>query len=264
MTRYLINDAGNPRHLVGGASDHKGITFSSDNYRVEIKTFPRVEIGDVKPLGKGKDSKIRTRFLALLIILSLGEILHKDIPLQIGNMISGISFIFRIIIVIFLIGLIILVVKRSGIKGFGDLRTNHGAEHKVIEAYNNGKIENAQKFERFSRGCGSYLVIPIIMIIILGDWIFYPFTICLLYYVGYMYLRPVRDIMFIMIGMPLQYLVTKEPVPEILNATKEGLSKLIYEEEVRHMANWCSKRDAGDVNRKLEEKIRNIKMTNKV
>lgn len=224
-------------YLIGGASNHEGIIFSSYNYHVEIKTFPKVEIGDVKPLEKGKDFKIRIRFPALLIILSLGEILHKDIPLQIGNLISGISFISRIMVIIFLIGSIVLIVKRSGIEGFNDLRTNHGAEHKVIEAYNNGKIENAQKFERFSRECGSYLVIPIMTVLLLGDWIFYPFTICLLYYAGYMYVRQIRYVLYMTIGIPIQYLVTKEPVPEILNAAKEGLSKLIYEEEVRDIAN---------------------------
>lgn len=227
------------RYLVGGSSNHEEIIFSSYNYRVEIKTYPKIEIGDVEPLKKGKNSEIGSIFWAFFIILSLGEIVHKYIPLQISDLILRISFTFRMIVIILLIGSIIFMVKRSGIKGFNNLRINHGAEHKVIEAYNNGKIEYAQKFGIFSIGCGSYLVIPIIMIIILGGRLSYPFTICLLYYVGYTYVGPVRYVLYRTIGIPIQYLVTKEPVPEILHAAKEGLSKLIYEEEVRDMANWC-------------------------
>lgn len=231
-------------YSIGGASDQEGIIFSSRNYRIEVKTYPKIEIGDVKPLKEKKDSKEGIIFLAFVIILSVGEILHKYIPLQIGNLILGISFIFRIIVIILFIGSIVFVAKRSGIKGFNNLRINHGAEHKVIVAYNRGKIEDAQKFERFSIACGSYLVMPLMMIIILGDRISYPFTICLLYYTGYTYVSKIRYILYITIGIPIQYVLTKEPVPEILDAAKEGLSKLIYEEHVRDTAKWCQSIEA--------------------
>jgi uncharacterized protein YqhQ len=226
-------------YIVGGASSQEGIVFSSYNYRIEIKTYPKIEIGDIKPLKKGKGSETGIIFWAFIIILSLGEIVHKYIPLQIGDLILRISFTFRMIVIILLIGSIIFMAKRSGIKGFNNLRMNHGAEHKVIDAYHNGKIEDAQKFKRFSMGCGSYLVIPIIIIILLGGWLSYPFTICLLYYTGYMHVRQIRYVLYRTIGMPIQYMVTKEPTSEILNAAEEGLSKLIYEEKVRDVAQWC-------------------------
>lgn len=231
-------------YSIGGSSDEEGIVFSSYNYSIKIKTYPNIEIGDVIPLKKVKVSKTGIVFLAFLIILSLGEILHKYMPSQIGNLILGISFIFRIIFTIILIGTIVFLVKRSGIKGFNNLRINHGAEHKVICAYNYGKIEDAQKFERFSIACGSYLAIPVVVIILLGGWISYPVTICLLYYAGYTYVGKIRYVLYITIGIPIQYMVTKEPVPEILDAAKEGLSKLIYEEQVRDTAKWCQSIEA--------------------
>jgi uncharacterized protein YqhQ len=232
---------------VGGASNQEEIIFSSNNYYIKVRTYPKIEVGEVELLKKGEVSKVGIIFWIFLIIISIGEILHKYIPLQIGNLISELSYIFRVLTTIVLIVAFASIFKDYGIKGFNNLRINHGAEHKVIRAYKDGKIEDAQKFERFSISCGSYLWVPIIAIIILGKWTFYSFTICLLYYAGYMYVKQIRYVLFKTIGIPIQYIVTKEPVPEILDAAKQGLSKLIYEEEIRDVAKWTEelKKDQG-------------------
>ena len=207
---------------VGGASSHEGVLFYSDNYEIRIKTFPNIEVGDIKPINMTNDYEIMA-VPAILVIFTIIELLGKA-PLHIW-------YIFRPIIVIFFIVTFIFLYKYHGIESFNHLRMNHGAEHKVIDAYRNRNIDNIENTNRILKGCGSNIMVPILVMISLGDWISYPFTLSLIYYVAYMYVKPVRNILFKVIGKPVQYLTTKEPTPDIIDAVKIGFFKLIEQEE---------------------------------
>lgn len=208
---------------IGGQSHRQGIIFRSDNYEIEVKTFPNIEIGNVKLSEKGKkdDQELKIILPFLMVLLILDDIFIRKTP----------WFIFRSIIIAAIIAIIIYYSYNFGVKSFDHMRINHGAEHKVIMAYRNGKIEDINKVSRFTAWCGGNIVCPILIIAILGDWIRYPYILSLAYYFCYLYVRPIRNILFNIIGIPVQFITTKEPSPEILEAVKIGLLKLVYEEE---------------------------------
>ena len=212
---------------IGGQSNRQGIIFWSNNYVVDIKTFPSVEIGDVRLLERKKDNRELNIILPLLIVLLvIDEIFFRRAP----------WFIFRLVLVVVIILTIIYYSYCFGIESFRLLRINHGAEHKSIVAYRNGKVENIANVSRFTVSCGGNVVCPILIMLILGDWIRYPVTLSLIYYLCYLYVRPIRNLLFKIVCIPVQLITTKEPSPEILEAAKIGLLKLIEEEEARVIA----------------------------
>lgn len=208
---------------IGGQSNRQGIIFRSNNYEIGIKTFPNIEIGDVKLSEKSKkDSReINIILPVLIILLVLDEISFRRAP----------WFIFRLVLVAAIILTVIFYSYYFGIGSFRSLRINHGAEHKSIIAYRNGKIEDIDKVSRFAISCGGNLVCPILIMLVLGDWIRYPFTLSLMYYLCYLYIRPIRSLLFKIVGIPVQFMTTEEPSSEILEAAKIGLLKLVEEEE---------------------------------
>ena len=208
---------------IGGQSNHQGIVFVSNNYQIDIKTFPNIEIGEVKQLEKSKkdNREINIILPIVIIVLMLDEIFFRRAP----------WFIMRLILVVFIILVIIYHYYCFGIESFRSIRINHGAEHKSIVAYRNGKIEDINKASRFAVSCGTNIVFPILILLFLGDWIRYPFTLSLIYYFCYLYIRPIRNLLFNIIGRPVQFITTKEPSPEILEVAKKGLLKLVAEEE---------------------------------
>lgn len=207
---------------IGGQSSRQGIIFWSNNYVVDIKTFPNIEIGDVRLLEKSKKNNRELNIiLPILIVLLVDEIFFRRAP----------WFIFRLVLIVAIILTIIYYSYCFGIESFRLLRINHGAEHKSIVAYRNGKVENITNVSRFTVSCGGNVICPILIMLILGDWIRYPVTLSLIYYLCYLYVRPIRNILFEIVGVPIQLITTKEPSPEILEAAKIGLLKLIEEEE---------------------------------
>lgn len=208
---------------IGGQSNHQGVTFRSDNYEIEVKTFPNIEIGDVKPSEKSKkeNRELKIIFPLLIVLLIFDEIFIRKTP----------WLVFRTILVVAMTATIIYYSYRFGIGFFQHTRINHGAEHKTIMAYRNGKIDNIDKASRFTIWCGGSIVGPILIIAVLGDLVHYPYTLSLIYYLCYLYIGPIRNILFNIIGIPVQLITTKEPSPEILEATKIGLLKLVREEE---------------------------------
>jgi len=208
---------------IGGASHAQGIIFRTNDREIEVKTFPIIEIGNVKLSNKGKkdnrEIKIIIPFMAGVFVFD--EIFFGNTP----------WYIFRPIVIAFLVIMIISTLYYFGIKSFSHMRMNHGAEHKAIMAYRNGKIDELGNVSRFTKWCGGNIVAPVLIMISLGDWIRYPFTLSLAYYLSYFYIQPERNILYKFIGKPIQFLLTKEPDPEILEAAKVGLLKLIYEEK---------------------------------
>lgn len=108
------------------------------------------------------------------------------------------------------------------------LRMNHGAEHKVLNAFLNRDLRNADKYSRFSDTCGGNIFPMAMIFVLISPIIKLPVTIFLIYMVIYNNLKPVKKIIFNTIGKFVQKFTTAEPTKEILDNTKNGFEKLIY------------------------------------
>ena len=113
------------------------------------------------------------------------------------------------------------------------LRMNHGAEHKVMNAFLDNDLKNVDKYSRFSDGCGSNIFSILVILIVLSPIIKFPSTIFIIYAIIYNNLESVRRISFYAYGKFVQKFTTAEPTKEILENAKEGFEKLIVAELIK-------------------------------
>ena len=109
-----------------------------------------------------------------------------------------------------------------------NLRMNHGAEHKVLNAFMNHDLENADKYSIFSDRCGCNIFPMVVILVAMAPIIKFPISIFLIYIIVYTKVKPLRTIIFNTLGKFVQKYTTEEPTKEILENTKNGLKKLIY------------------------------------
>jgi uncharacterized protein YqhQ len=108
------------------------------------------------------------------------------------------------------------------------LRMNHGAEHKILNAFLNHDLRNVDKYSRFSDNCGGNIFPMAMIFVLISPIIKLPMTVFLIYMIIYNNLKPVKRIVFNTIGKFIQKFTTAEPTKEILDNTKKGFEKLIY------------------------------------
>lgn len=118
-------------------------------------------------------------------------------------------------------------------------RKNHGAEHKVISAYEtsqNISLKNIKKQPKENRRCGTVLVMWMLVFLIPLDIfnIDIPFTFFIVFMVAYeLFLLARKRNIFgniaYSIGWLGQKLTTKEPDDNLLSITRKGIKKLLDE-----------------------------------
>lgn len=196
----------------GAFSTPESVTFNGSNFQMEV----RKDGYDCRPIESKWYNNIYLRLSAIaiceiMLYILAGRTVYDDWYLSTG------------LVALFLLVLIYM-------HAFGDsknLRMNHGAEHKVIGAFKNHDLKNADKYSRFSDRCGGNIVSMMIILMLVSPIIKFPFTIFLIYVTVYMNIKSVRWIFFNTIGMTIQYLTTAEPTKEILENTKNGFEKLV-------------------------------------
>ncbi len=199
----------------GAISTSKSITFTGLNYEVEIKKD--------RYYYKDFQQKWYHNFYLKFVIFAVAEIIfYYKTGLSILN---PRFFIFAPIITILILFSYTCVFSDSK-----SLRMNHGAEHKVLNAFLNNDLENADKYSRFSNGCGSNTSLIIIISIFLSPIIKLPFTFLLISLILYDCSHSVRYIFFNSIGKVSQYFLTLEPTKEVLDHARKGFENLIQME----------------------------------
>lgn len=205
-------------------------------------------------VGEEKEEKIGTGTIILTIVFSLifALALFKLFPLGIAqvtannfttfenrylfNLVEGLTKIFVLIIYIYLISLM------------PDIRRTfqyHGAEHKVVNAYENNDLKNAKKYSRIHLRCGTSFILFVLTLSIFV-YLFIPTDISfmakyglrlallpLIAGMGYELIRLSpkceKNFFFKMIiapGLLLQRLTTREPTEEQLEVAKVALQKV--------------------------------------
>ncbi len=118
-------------------------------------------------------------FISILVAFVLAIVLFKFLPLlltsllgNLSNKISENSFIFNLIDGLLRVGIFFLYIMTIGLwKEMKRIYEYHGAEHKVIHAYEHGvslTVENVKNYKPFHPRCGtSFLLIVMIVSILL-------------------------------------------------------------------------------------------------
>lgn len=140
--------------IISGRSEKDRITFSTKD---SCATAIRKENGGIDFEFKKEDTPLVKSVLILFIIFGMSSILKSSvlIPFIENNIISVGWYLTPLAFYSLLAILSIIVVCTHSEK---ELLKNHGAEHKVLSAYNKLKriptVEEAQKFSRIHRSCG--------------------------------------------------------------------------------------------------------------
>jgi len=185
-------------------------------------------------LGDTKEEQLSPLSLAFSLILSvvLAIFLFKFVPLLTAQWLDfGNSFLFNlsegIVKIIILVGYIWIISLLPDVK---TLYQYHGAEHKVINAYENKDLENAKKYSTLHPRCGtSFLILVVFLSIIVyiliplnySLWIKLLIRLALLPLIAGISYELIRfsgkhrknKILFALIspGLLLQKITTKEP-----------------------------------------------------
>lgn len=198
----------------GAFSTSKSVTFVGSNFEMEVNKNG-YECRPVTP-------KWYNNTYIRIFILAIFEIIFYITTKRsiYNNWFMSLSFLALFILSLCIYGYIF--------NNFKNLRMNHGAEHKVINAFINHDLENVDKYSRFSDDCGSNIYSVFVILLAISPIIRFPVTIFLIFMIIYNDLRPVRMATFNTIGKFVQKFTTAEPTEEILKSTKVGFEKLIY------------------------------------
>ena len=195
----------------GASSTSKSITFTGLNFEMEV--------GKDGYEYRPRKSKLYNNRYIRIFIFAILEIIFYIVtrrPIYDNWYMSTLFLVFVTVLFIYTYM-------------FNDsLRMNHGAEHKVINAFLNHDLENAEKHSRFSDDCGSNIYSMLVIFIFISPIIKFPVTIFLIYIVIYNNLKPLRITVFNTIGKFVQRFTTAEPTEEIMKSTKDGFEKLLY------------------------------------
>ena len=197
----------------GGHSTSKSITFAGINFEIQVNK-------------NGYDCKPRKWYNNLYVIISILAIFEIIFYTITGRPLENPIIALMIFIPIFLIDSYVFNDNKK-------LRMNHGAEHKVINAFLHHDLKNVDKYSRFSDGCGGNIFPMLFILIVLSPIIKFPSTIFIIYSIIYNNLESVRRISFYTYGKFVQKFTTAEPTKEILENAKEGFEKLITAELIK-------------------------------
>lgn len=198
----------------GAYSTSKSITFNGSNFVMEV----RKNGYEYRPMETKWYNSPRFRMFILAIFEIIFYILTRR-PLYNNWYISSLFVI---------IAILSLFIYTNMFNDSKNLRMNHGAEHKVINAFINRDLENADKYSRFSEDCGSNIYSTLAILVFISPIIKFPITIFFIYMIIYNNLKPLRIIAFNTVGKFVQKFTTAEPTEEILKNAKDGFKKLLY------------------------------------
>ena len=139
--------------IISGHSEKDRITFSTKD---SCATAIRKENGEIDFEFEKKDTPLFKSILILFIIFGMSSILKSCvlIPFIESNIISVGWYLVPLAFYSVLAVLCVIVINKSP----EELLKNHGAEHKVVSAYNRLKriptVKEAQKFSRIHKSCG--------------------------------------------------------------------------------------------------------------
>lgn len=208
---------------ITGQSSTNKIIFKGNKYELEVETNPfRITKQVVVADEYGLITRTISNPYFYFIMLSVGEMVTYFLTGKI--LFRNTSY----VILGAIVGIIILsLVSKKFHMLLKQTAQNHGAEHKVIMAYENKDLENAEKYNRFTEGCGSNLITGVCLILGIWSIIRFPGTVSLIFVFLYITSKSFRSIWFNLIGKPIQHIITAEPSPEILDSARKGLQKLI-------------------------------------
>lgn len=198
----------------GAVSTSKSITFTGLNYVMEVSK-------DGYNCRPRESKRYNSTYIPFLILAIFEIVLY----VRTGKLIYDNWYMTPFFLIFFILSLIIY---RHTFKDSISLRMNHGAEHKVLNAFMNHDLENVDKYSRFSDRCGGNIFPMAAILISISPIIKFPISIFLIYLVVYERVKPVRRIIFGTMGKFIQKYTTAEPTKEILENTKNGFKKLIY------------------------------------
>lgn len=195
---------------------------------------------------KTKNSKIKTLYIYIILIvllISIPIIISAFVPVKIRDTIQ---------IVVLLVECMLYLVAVKNIDEINTLLMYHGAEHKVVNAYENLKedelsFENVKKQKRFHKRCGGNFTVYLIFLIIL-DILFLPIqnlilkdiTLILLTIINLGIAFEILNIFsklpkpFDIVNVPatlVQYFTTKEPTDNMLKLAMYGMIAATREKE---------------------------------
>lgn len=230
----------------GAFSTSKSVTFNGLNFQMEV----RKDGYDCRPL----ESKWYNNMYLRFSIFAIFEII---LYITTGRTVYGGWYLSTVLVILVLLILLYMYMFRNS----KNLRMNHGAEHKVIGAFKNHDLKNAEKYSRFSDGCGGNIFSMMIILVLMSPIIRFPFTIFLIYVVIYTNVKPVRWIFFNTIGKTTQRLTTAEPTKEILENTKIGFEKLMYAETKKIIGDILKDANLSSEDRLICEEIKKMLKT---
>lgn len=198
-------------------STSKSVTFNGPNFQMEVR-----KDGHECRSRKSKPKWYHSQYLTVSILV-ICEIIFYIIT---GRVIYD-SWYFPMLVAVIIL---LLSVYTYIFSDYKLLRMNHGAEHKVINAFMRDDLKNVDKYSRFSEVCGGNIYSILLILMLMSPMIGFPFSIFLIYMIIYDNLKPVRIIFFNTIGKAVQHFTTAEPTKEILENTRMGFRKLLYVE----------------------------------
>ncbi|MBS3162859.1 DUF1385 domain-containing protein [Candidatus Woesearchaeota archaeon] len=219
------------------------------NYSTEIS------LEEKEKTEKKESTKLSSLSIFFTIILSiaLALFLFKFVPLFLAQTITGISdqfnnrFLFNIIEGIIKISILIIYI--SLISLMPDIKRvfeYHGAEHKVVNAYEHNDLENAKAYSRIHLRCGTSFIIFVLMLSIVV-YMFIPmdFSLAMKYIVRILLLPLIAGIGYELIklspkyeknflfkiliypGVAVQKLTTREPDDKQIEVAKKALTSVL-------------------------------------
>lgn len=158
----------------------KTLTYSASFYEDETDEKPD-EKTDGKPHESLADKIIMGATVALSIVLAVG--LFMVLPFLISNLFSHVtdsafvlSLIEGVVRVVLFLGYLVLISRMKDIQ-----RTfmYHGAEHKTISCIEHGDtltVENAMKYSRFHKRCGTSFLLIVVVLSVVFFMLFFTFV----------------------------------------------------------------------------------------
>jgi len=220
------------------------------NYSTEISLEDEKEKTNKKESTKLSSLSI---FFTIILSIALALFLFKFVPLFLAQTITGISnqfnnrFLFNIIEGIIKISILIIYI--SLISLMPDIKRvfeYHGAEHKVVNAYEHNDLENAKAYSRIHLRCGTSFIIFVLMLSIVV-YMFIPMDLSLaMKYIVRILLLPFiagigyeliklspkyeKNFLFKILiypGVAVQKLTTKEPDDKQIEVAKKALTSVL-------------------------------------
>ena len=196
----------------GAVSTSKSITFTGLNYVMEVSK----DGYNCRP----RESKRYNNAYIPFFILSIFEIV---LYVRTGKLIYD-NWYISLFLIFFILS---LLTYNHLFHESKNLRMNHGAEHKVLNAFLNHDLGNVDKYSRFSDSCGGNIFPMAMILVLISPIIKLPVTMFLIYMIMYNNMTSVKKIIFSTMGKFVQKFTTAEPTKEILDNTKKGFEKLI-------------------------------------